>query len=96
MTHFGMPIGRIFASCVLPGGMLAANASSHGGEPGLGRHVPQRLCRKRGDTLVVRGDAGQGLVLLSNCGCMVLHWLTRLLFRLYQCRPTPALRGRGI
>lgn len=59
-THFGMPVGGIFACCVLPGGVLVPAASSHGREPGLGRHMPQRLCRKTGDTPKVRGDSGPG------------------------------------
>lgn len=29
-THLGMPVGGIFACCVLPGGVLAPVASSHG------------------------------------------------------------------
>lgn len=59
-THLGMPVGGIFACCVLPGGVLAPAASSHGREPGLGGHMPQRLCIKTGDTPVVRDDSGSG------------------------------------
>lgn len=87
VTHFGMSIGRIFASCVLPGGMLAASASSHGREPGLGRHVPQRLCRKRGDTPVVRGDAGQGLII---CSKLWLHGSTLANLSVLQALSTHA------
>lgn len=59
-THLGMPVGGIFACCVLPGGVPAPAASSHGREPGLGGHMPQRLCIKTGDTPVVRDDSGSG------------------------------------
>lgn len=56
-THFGMSVGRIFACWVLPGGVLAPTASSHSCEPGLGGHMPQRLCRET-EKGAVRGDSG--------------------------------------